>query len=332
MHHKRHYDAEMNVVRDGQIAARQYGGSADVALHGDVAESLDRAAELVEASLAQATIEAYRLDMADWTAWAEPRGVTMWPIEVAALAAYIGHLEKAGKSVSTISRRCVAISRLCRDHGLVSPAADPMIGRLMQGLRREHAGEKTPKRAFTADLVRNFIENEKTSARDRALAAVAFVTGLRRAELVALKWSDVTECPDTAGLVLYVRRSKSDQTGEGAHVAVPRTFADVDPAKLLLDWRESSKNTDLVFPISVATVLRVAKRIAMLAGLDPAEYGAHSFRSGLCTTAARAGVSLAESMQASRHKSADVAASYVRTVAASENQAHRAAADALAGK
>ncbi len=313
-------------------ALRQLHGSTTLLAHtDDISASLGRAAQLIESSHAPATVEAYRLDMADWAAWAEPRGIVVWPIGVPALAAYIGHLEQTGKSVSTISRRCAAISRLHRDHGMASPAADPMIGRLLQGLRREHAGQKTPKKAFTADLVRNFILDESTSARDRALVAVGFVTGLRRAELVALRWSDVTECPDSAGLILYVRRSKSDQTGEGAHVAVPRTFKSVDPAKLLLDWRAASKDSDRIFPISASTVLRVAKRVATLAGLDPAPYGAHSLRAGLCTTAARAGVSLAESMQASRHKSADVAASYVRTVAASENQAHIAAAAALAG-
>ncbi len=315
---------------DDENSLRQYGGSANVALYGDVSEALDRASELIEASDAPATVEAYRADMADWTAWAEPRGVSTWPIEPPALAAYIAHLDLAGKSISTISRRCSAISRLCRDHDMMSPTTHPMILRVMKGLRRAHPGQKSPKKAFTADLVRNFINDESTSTRDRALVAVAFVTGLRRSELVALRWADATECPDSAGLILHVRQSKTDQTGQGAYVAVPRTFKDVDPAKLLLDWRKSAKNTDLIFPICVSTVLNVSKRVATLAGLDPAEYGAHSFRSGMCTTAARAKVSLAESMQASRHKSADVAASYVRTVAASENQAHKAAADALA--
>lgn len=311
---------------------RQYGDSAQVALYGDVSAGLGRAAELIDASQADNTVRAYTTDVAEWTAWAQSMGVAVWPIEPAALAAYIGHLERAGKSVSTISRRCAAISRLCRDHGVPSPAADPMIGRLLKGLRREHAGRKSPKRAFTAPLVRNFIENAETSARDRALVAVAFVTGLRRAELCELRWSDVSECPETAGLILHVRRSKTDQTGSGAYVAVPRTGKDVDPARLLLDWRAAGKNADLVFPVSASTVLRIAKRVATLAGLDPAEYGAHSFRAGLCTVAARAGVSLAESMQASRHRSANVAASYVRPVSATENRAHRAAADALAGK
>lgn len=312
-------------------ALRQLHGSTTQLAHtDDIVASLGRATELIEASDAPATVEAYRLDMADWSAWAEPRGFATWPIEVLPLAAYLGHLETAGKSVSTIARRCSAISRLHRDHGMQSPTTHPTILKVLKGLRRAHPGQKTPKRPFTADLVRNFITHESTSTRDRALVAVGFVTGLRRAELNALRWADVTECPDSAGLVLHVRWSKTDQTGQGAYVAVPRTFKSVDPAKLLLDWQKLSKNTDLIFPISDSTVLRIAKRVATLAGLDPAPYGAHSLRAGMCTTVAQSGVSLAVSMQASRHKSADVAAGYVRTVAASENQAHIAAAAALA--
>lgn len=311
-------------------AVCQLPGSTALELANDVAASLGRAAELIESSHAPSTVEAYRLDMAAWAAWAEPRGITAWPIEVAALIAYIGYLEQTGKSVATISRRCAAISRLHRDHGVLSPTADPMIGRLLKGLRREHSGQKAPKRAFTPDVVRGFLGDPSTSARDRALVAVGFVTGLRRSELVALEWTDVSECPDSAGLILHIRASKTDQTGQGAFVAIPRAVGPACPVRILLEWRKSGCE-GRIFPISASTVLRVAKRIATLAGLDPSLYGAHSLRAGLCTVAARAGVSLAESMQASRHKSADVAASYVRPVSALENRAHKAAADALAG-
>ncbi|MHA1574400.1 MAG: tyrosine-type recombinase/integrase [Alphaproteobacteria bacterium] len=317
--------------RSDSSAVCQSYGSTDLAVAEDISAALGRATELIEASHAPATIEAYRLDMADWYAWADPRGVATWPIEVPALAAYIAHLETTGKSVSTISRRCAAISRLHRDHGIASPTSHPTIGRLLKGLRREHAGQKAPKRAFTPDLIRGFVSNESTSARDRALIAVGFVTGLRRAELTALEWSDLSNCPVSTGLILHIRRSKNDQIGEGAYVAIPKVGGSACPVGLLLEWQKSAENRR-IFPISTSTVLRVAKRVATLAGLDPAPYGAHSLRSGLCTTAAVAGVSLAESMQASRHKSADVAASYVGTISAGENRAHKAAAEALAEK
>lgn len=314
-----------NVVQHGVSAGRT-----DLAC--DIDAGLGRATELIEASHAPATIAAYRSGVAAWTAWAQHHGVTVFPVEPTALAAYVGHLEQAGKSASTIARRCAAIAHWHRHYGHHAPTDDPMVRRLLKGLRKSHAGEQSPKKAFTADLVRHFIAHESTSIRDRALVAVAFVTGLRRSELVAISWGDLSECPDTAGLILHIRKSKADQTGKGAYVAIPRVFGPVDPAGLLLAWRHISQDSVRVFPLSVSTVLRVAKRIATLAGLDPADYGAHSLRSGLCTVAARAGVSLAESMQASRHKSADTAAKYVRSIQASENRAHLAAARALSGE
>lgn len=330
MHENALFSCTMDDDEYATGAVCQLHGSTAMELANDVATSLGRATELVEKSLTPATREAYRLDWAAWAAWAEPRGMQTWPVEPAALAAYIGHLEGAGSSMATISRRCAAISRLHKDHGMVSPTTDRLVADVMRGLRNEHAGRKAQKRAYTPDLVHGFIRDPSTSARDAALVAVGFVTGLRRSELVALEWTDVSECPDSAGLILYIRRSKTDQTGKGAYVAIPRAVGPACSVRLLLEWRKSGCE-GRIFPISVDTVLRVAKRIAKLAGLDPSHYGAHSLRAGLCTVAARAGVSLAESMQASRHKSADVAASYFRPVSALENRAHKAAADALAG-
>ncbi len=296
-----------------------------------LADSLGRASELLECSHAPATRAAYSAAVDNWAAWATSHGVAVWPTCPGALATYIGHLERAGRSVATISLCCAALADWHRQNGHFSPTDDPTIRRLMRGLRKAHAGRQTAKKAFTPDVIRHFVAHESTSARDRALIAVGFVTGLRRSELVALQWSDLADCPDSAGLTLFVRRSKADQDGKGAYVAVPRGFGEIDPAGLLLTWRGLTDG-ERIFPISVDTVLRVAKRVATLAGLEPADYGAHSLRAGLCTVAARAGVSLAESMQASRHKSADVAAKYVGSIEASSNRAHKAAADALNSK
>jgi len=57
--------------------------------------------------------------------------------------------------------------------------------------------------------------------------------------------------------------------------------------------------------------LRV-KRIARLAGLDPATFSGHSLRAGFCTSAAEHGASLFRIMDVTRHKSVDVLRSYVR--------------------
>ena len=53
--------------------------------------------------------------------------------------------------------------------------------------------------------------------RDRALLALGFAGALRRSELVALGIADLTAAPD--GLRVLIRRSKTDQEGEGAEIA-----------------------------------------------------------------------------------------------------------------
>jgi site-specific recombinase XerD len=50
-------------------------------------------------------------------------------------------------------------------------------------------------------------------ARDQALLVIGFAGGFRRSELAALDMEDIAETGD--GLVLALRRSKTDQEGRG---------------------------------------------------------------------------------------------------------------------
>ena len=291
-------------------------------------DGLERAGELARRSLSQNTAKAYKGDVDHWLSYCAAHGFEPWPVHWQTLAAYIGHLELTGRAASTILRRVSALATWHDQAGLVPASKHPEIKDLLIGLRKAHRGRRSKKRAFSGDLVREFVTHASTSARDRALAAVAFVTGLRAAELVELRWTDLDFCPVSSGFTIHVRFSKTDKFGDGAVVAVPRGTGESCPVRLLEAWRREATDPR-IFPITTKTVLRVAKRVAELAGLDPSCYGAHSFRSGMCTTASRAGVSLAESMQASRHKSADVAAGYVQATQAGQNRAHRAAVAAL---
>ena len=53
---------------------------------------------------------------------------------------------------------------------------------------------------------------------DKAIVAVLFQGGLRRSEAAALRWGDVQDAADGRGIVVYVRRSKTDQDGTAADV------------------------------------------------------------------------------------------------------------------
>ncbi len=294
----------------------------------DVGADLEAAVMLADQAQAQNTKRAYGSDVAAWEIYAAAAGVELYPAQPDAVAAWIGAMHRDGKAPATIARRCAGLSRWHRDQGEASPTDHPVVRRVLRGVRR--LGREKPtarKAALGATQVREALDH--LGARDRAILLAGLTTGLRRSELAALRWSDVG-C-HKSGITLAVRASKTDQEGDGATVALPYAqSSQVCPARTLKAWkREQAGDADaLIFP-SVSTIARVVKRAAQLVGLDPADFGAHSLRAGMVTTAGEHGVSLGETMQASRHKSADVAASYHRGSDALANQAHRAVVDAL---
>jgi site-specific recombinase XerD len=158
--------------------------------------------------------------------------------------------------------------------------------------------------------------------RDRALLLLGFAGAFRRSELVALDASDIQFCD--GGLRVRIRRSKTDQEGEGATIAiVPGSFA--CPVKATRDWLKTARiKTGPVFrPISKTgrvlsrrlsdrAVAEVVKACARRVGLKAKDFSGHSLRSGFLTSAARRGASIFKMMDVSRHKSVDTLRSYVR--------------------
>lgn len=299
--------------------------------------ALAHAAELVEQSLAPNTRRAYRADWRAFTAWTEAHGVSpALPISVGVCAAYLADMERSGLAVSTIRRRIRGLAHAHREAGLESPSTDSKIRRLLAGITRTRAaaGDRPRrKRALTPSMVRAALPS--LSTRDRAIVLVGMVTGLRRSELAALRWADLE--PSSEGLLVWVRKSKTDQSGEGRPVAVPRGRGAGCPVAALRDLRleREAKGmaaaTDRVFGIGGQTIAQVIKNVAEQAGEDPRLFGAHSTRSGMLTTASVAGVDLVGIMSQSGHASTAVALSYIRPSEQARNPAARAVVDSLGG-
>jgi integrase len=299
--------------------------------------ALAHAAELAAESIAPSTRRAYAADWQAFASWTEaqaPRVSPALPVSVALCAAYLADLEREGKSVATIRRRARGLAHAHREAGLEPPTSDPRIRRVLAGIARSRAaaGDRPKrKRALSPSMVRAALAD--LSTRDRALVLVALVTGLRRSELAALRWSDVE--PTSEGLLAWVRRSKTDQTGEGRPVAVPRGRGLACPVRALRELRtrleiDGEAGPDsLVFECSGRTIARVIKRVAELAGEDPRLFGAHSARAGMLTTASEAGVDLAGIMRQSGHTSTTVALGYIRPAEQARNPAARAVVASL---
>jgi integrase len=145
----------------------------------------------------------------------------------------------------------------------------------------------------------------------------------RRSELVALDVADLEETDD--GYRVTIRRSKTDQEGQGAVIAIPRGSPATCPVKAVKAWLAASgiesgpifrpvRKGGKVRPERLASksVCDLAKVYARRLGMDAATIGAHSLRSGFLTSAARRGASIFKMKDVSRHKSMDVLSAYVR--------------------
>ena len=66
------------------------------------------------------------------------------------------------------------------------------------------------------------VESHTTAHRrgrlDAVIAGLLFMGGLRRSEVAALRWADVTDATDGDGVLLTVRTSKTNQEGDAADV------------------------------------------------------------------------------------------------------------------
>lgn len=297
------------------------------------------AAQIVQAyqraSKADATVRAYAADARAFEAWCRVYGFRSLPASPEAVAAFLVAEAEAGRSASTIGRRCAAISYAHKLAKLADPTDDEAVRAVMKGIRRRVGVAPNRKAAATAEIVAAMlmrIPDTLAGKRDRAILALGFAGAFRRSELVALDVADLAEHPD--GLRVTVRRSKTDQEGQGIEKAIPHGRF-IRPVALLRDWLDAARITEgpLFRPVSrsgrvrapksatvadlpprltTQAVADIIKRYAGAAGLDPALFGAHSLRAGFITTAAERGADMARIMDVSGHRDPRTVVGYIR--------------------
>jgi site-specific recombinase XerD len=169
------------------------------------------------------------------------------------------------------------------------------------------------------------------SLRDRALLLLGFSIAARRSELVALNVTDIAD--NKHGIVVTIRRSKTDQEAQGATVAVP-FGAIACPVKALRAWLDAAGIVDgaIFRPVrkggavanvrlSDRSVANIVKASAARLGLDASTFAGHSLRAGFATSAAANGANLFKIMDVTRHKSVDTLRGYVRSAEAFRDHA-----------
>ena len=293
---------------------------------GFLADIADRASAFAHRSKAENTIRAYRSDWCHFEGWCKAHGQSALPATPETVAMYVTDLSTTHKT-ATITRRISAISQAHQIAGLETPTKSSQVRLVLAGIRRTKGTAQAAKTPVLVDDLRQMIARlpeNLLGVRDRALLLIGFAGAFRRSELVALDVADVGVTRD--GLVVTIRRSKTDQEGEGRKIGIPYgSNPDTCPVRSLQDWLQHCRFTEgpLFRPIdrfgkvasirlSAAAVADIVKRYAAAAGLKASDFAGHSLRSGLATSAAMAGASERAIMNQTGHRSVNTLRRYIR--------------------
>ena len=154
-----------------------------------------------------------------------------------------------------------------------------------------------------------------------ALILLGFSGGFRRSELVGIDYEDLDFVPE--GVKIFVKRSKTDQSGEGMTKGIPY-FSNPKycPVVSLKKWIEKAKlRSGKIFDISDKSVALIIKKYTFLAGLDPNKYSGHSLRSGFATSTAELGAEERSIMAMTGHKTTQMVRRYIKEANLFKNNA-----------
>jgi site-specific recombinase XerD len=277
------------------------------------------------AEKAEATRLAYRTDARLFAAWCASHGLTPLPASPETVAAFLAHEADRGVKPATIARRLAAIryAHLLAQHE--PPTTSEAVRAVLRGIRRTHGTAPAQKAAATSERIEKMLEHAGTNiigVRDRALILLGFACALRRAEIAALTVADLADA--TGGLLVTIRRSKTDQEGQGQTVPLPRGHR-LRPVEALQTWLAQADITEgplfrritpggrvLADALQPEAIAAIVKKLAQRAGFDPATFSGHSLRSGFVTSAVEDGASAVRVAEITRHRSLDTVAVYVR--------------------
>lgn len=300
-------------------------------------------ADYIRAAKAPATVRAYSADWQHFEAWCQEHSLAALPSTPHVVSLYLTSLASTHKA-ATIGRRIIAINKVHRAAGHDAPAAmsNVLVGETVKGIHRVHGTAQDHKAPLLMTDLRAVIYClPATSAgiRDRAILLLGFSGGFRRSELAALRVEDVVMTPE--GMIVNLRRSKTDQAGAGRQVAIPRGQGETCPVAAVAAWISQLKSTCVEAGIKTSetgplfrgitvqgkvgeslhadSIAGIVKKAVRSTGLDPARYAGHSLRAGLCTEAFRNGAREIDIMRQTGHRSVTTLKRYVRDAALFRN-------------
>ena len=269
-------------------------------------------------SKSENTLRAYQSDYNDFSLFCSKNGFQAMPTQPKILALYITHLSSYSK-YSTLKRRLASISILHKTKGHYIDTKHPIIMENLMGIKRTNGSNQKGKKPLLINDLKILInaidqsnEKDKRKIRDKALILIGFSGGFRRSELVDIEYEDLEFVSE--GVKIFVKRSKTDQSGEGMTKAIPyfdnENFCPVIALKNWIEIFDLKKSR--IFNISDKSVALIIKKYANYAGLDSHRYAGHSLRSGFATSTAESGAEERNIMAMTGHKSTEMVRRYIK--------------------
>ena len=280
----------------------------------------------LKSSKAANTLRAYRADYKDFVGFCIKHGFKAMPSEPKIISLYLTHLSKTSK-FSTLKRRLASISVIHRLSGHYIDTKHPMITENLMGIKRVKGSHQKAKKPILISNLKSIIneidkdDNEKRKLKNRALILIGFAGGFRRSELVAILYEDIDFV--TEGVKIFIKRSKTDQSGEGMTKGIPY-FSNTNycPVIALKNWIEKSEiKFGKIFEMSDKSVALTVKKYTAMAGLDSNNFSGHSLRSGFATSAAELGAEERSIMAMTGHKTTQMVRRYIQEANLFKNNA-----------
>tara|TARA_B100000965_G_scaffold198537_1_gene165718 strand:- start:3324 stop:4277 length:954 start_codon:yes stop_codon:yes gene_type:complete len=276
------------------------------------------------------TLRAYKSDYKDFVLFCTKHGFNSLPSEPKIISLYLTYLSKSSK-VSTLRRRLVSISTIHKLKGHYLDIKHPIIVENLMGIRRVKGSIQKGKKPLLINHLKSIINvinkqniDEVKKARDKSIVLLGFGGGFRRTELISIDFEDLEFVPE--GLKITIKRSKTDQLGEGMMKGLPYfTNPEYCPVINLKNWLELSKiKSGPIFKrfakgssitnnrLTDQTVVLLIKKYLSMSGIDNSNFSGHSLRSGFATVAAESGADERSIMAMTGHKTTQMVRRYIR--------------------
>ena len=294
----------------------------------------------IQSSKANNTVRAYKSDFNDFSLFCSQNGFKSLPSDPKIISLYITHLSNKDMKMSTLKRRLVSIGVIHKLKGHYLDTKHPIIIENIMGIKRKKGSIQQGKKPLLINnlkIIINVIDKLNNANikkfRDRSIILMGFSGGFRRNEIVSLDFDDLDFV--TEGLKINLKRSKTDQFGEGLVKGLPYfNNTQYCPVLSLKNWIEISKiRSGPLFRrfskgsklsenrLTDQTVAILIKKYLKLAGIDSKNYSGHSLRSGFATSAAESGAEERSIMSMTGHKSTEMVRRYIKEANLFKNNA-----------